>query len=334
MNVSQASTTGAECGGTARNAIPRARNRWERACVVPGSALLLLCIACLAGAVGCGAPTPSTFNNKEKDPNKGNGNGSSTPGFGSTEEGDNNNNNNNGDTSSGQASEVWGHGPDTLYKLDPNTKAVTIVGTFSGCGSSGVTDVALDADSNLFATTEAALWSINKTNAACTKIAGGTYPNSLSFVPKGTVDPNVEALVGYEEGNYVRIDPKTGQKTQIGSIGGGLTSSGDIVSVKGGATYLTVTGGTACTTTDCLIEVNPTTGALVKNWGSIGKPDVYGLAFWAGKVYGFDQAGELFEVSFDGGKLMTTPIAVPASASKLEFWGAGSTTSAPVSAPK
>lgn len=284
---------------------------------------LLLVLVSSIGA--CSAPTATSAFKKEKDdkPRDGDTNG----GFGNAD-----NEENNVDPSiENQPSEVWGHGPTTLYRLDPTTKAVTIVGQFSGCTGEGVTDIALDAESGLFATTDDGLWSIDKKTAACTKIAGGTYPNSLSFVPKGTVDANVEALVGYERGDYVRIDPRSGAKTKIGGIGGGLESSGDIVSVKGGATYLTVTGG-ACSQSDCLIEVNPATGAMVKNWGSIGRSGVYGLAFWAGRVYAFDSSGELMEVAFDGGKLTTKLIPVPKNnaTTKLEFWGAGSTTSAPV----
>jgi hypothetical protein len=232
----------------------------------------------------------------------------------------------------GQPNEVWGHSADTLYSVDPVTKAVKVVGAFSGC-TGDVMDIALDGESKLFATTRSALWSVDKATAACTKIASGDYPNSLSFVPKGTVDPDAEALVGYELADYVRIDTKTGRKTTIGRIGGGLESSGDIVSVKGGATYLSVTG-TGCEESDCLIEVNPSTGALVKNWGSIGRSDVFGLAFWAGSVYGFDNAGELFEVSFEGGTLATKSIPLSGAEATTSFWGAGSTTSAPVTSVK
>lgn len=236
------------------------------------------------------------------------------------------------------ASEVWGHSATQLYKLNPDTKAVTVVGTFSRCDAGGdddgVMDLALDAQSNIFATTEHGLFRVDRETAACTKIASGSYPNSLSFVPKGTVDPNDEALVGYEESTYVRIDTKTGAKRVIGSIGGGLASSGDIVSVKDGKTFLTVTGGSQCIETDCLIEVNPTTGALVKNWGSTGRSAVYGLAFWAGTVYGFDAAGALFELSFDGNKLATRLLKVPSSSAGIAFFGAGSTTSAPINAPR
>jgi hypothetical protein len=135
-------------------------------------------------------------------------------------------------------SEVYGNSGTELYRLDPNTKAVTDIGSFDGC--TGVVDIALDEDSNLFGTTSKGLYKIDRNTAKCTSIASGEYPNSLSFVPKGTVDGNVEALVGYNEDVYVRIDPSTGKVSPIGSLGQGYTSSGDIVSVKGGGTYLTV----------------------------------------------------------------------------------------------
>jgi hypothetical protein len=234
-----------------------------------------------------------------------------------------------------ELAEVFGHSADTLYRLDPETKNVSVVGTFAGC--SKVIDIALDEASNLYATSFEALYEVDKATAKCTEIAAGTsFPNSLSFVPKGTVDPNAEALVGYEGGDYVRIDVKTGQKSKIGSLGdANLVSSGDVVSVKGGATYLTVKSpktGNACEKLDCLVEIDPATGKILKRWGSIEHANVFGLSFWAGKIYGFDDGGELFEVTFGTTQLATKPIGIPQKPPSLSFWGAGSTTSAPVAA--
>jgi hypothetical protein len=223
-----------------------------------------------------------------------------------------------------QIAEVYGHSADTLYRLDPDTKAITTV-PFKGCET--VVDIALDEASNLFGTSYNALYRIDRATGACTEISRGSYPNSLSFVPKGTVDANVEALVGYEGDTYVRIDTKTGTKTKVGALVGGLVSSGDIVSVKGGPTYLTVKSS-GCD--DCLVEVNPANGSLVKNWGSIKHTDVFGLAFWNGKIYGFDKAGALFEVSLAGGAISVTAIPIPGAPAGLSFYGAGSTTAAPV----
>jgi hypothetical protein len=226
--------------------------------------------------------------------------------------------------------EVYGHSPDTLYKLEPNTKAVTSIGTFSGCDGS-VIDLALNEKAEMYGVTFTGLFRIDKGTAACTKVANDSYPNSLSFVPKGTLDPNEEALVGYEDTDYVRINLQTGKKSIIGAgaLKRGLSSSGDIVSVKGGPTYLTVKGGT-CTSFDCLVEVDPVTGAVTKELGSIGFVKVFGLAFWAGEVYGFTNQGELFQVTVSGGALTTKRINIPGAPSGLQFYGAGSSTSAPV----
>lgn len=221
--------------------------------------------------------------------------------------------------------EVWGQSPDTLYKLDPKTNAVTTIGKFQGC--SGVIDIALDKDSNLYAATSSGLYVVDKVSVKCTLIASGSYPNSLSFVPAGTVDPNKEALVGYLDAQYVRVDTATGQVIPIGKLSGGYTSSGDVVSVKG-KTYLTARHFQSCTSGDCLLEINPKTGDLVKSWGSVGYDSVFGLAFWAGKAYGFTDGGELFEITFTPTAITSTKISIPGNPT-LKFWGAGSTTSAP-----
>ncbi|MGD0526928.1 MAG: hypothetical protein ABSE49_17410, partial [Polyangiaceae bacterium] len=137
---------------------------------------------------------------------------------------------------------IYAHSADTLYRLDANSKQVAVVGPFTG-GCSSVIDIAIDSNSNAYVTTETNLWKVDLTTAACTNIATGSYPNSLSFVPKGTLDPNVEALVGYDGATYIRIDTTTGAVTNVGALTGGYTSSGDIVSVIGGGTFLTVKGG-------------------------------------------------------------------------------------------
>jgi hypothetical protein len=224
--------------------------------------------------------------------------------------------------------EVFGHSRSRLYRLDPDTKAVAVVGDFVGC--TGIEDIALDAQSNIFGTNDEGLYAIDKDTATCTLVAAGAYPNSLSFVPVGTVDANAEALVGYVLDEYVRIDPATGQMTTIGSLGlNGLISSGDIVSVKNGPTYLTVkpssSNDDSCR--DCLVEVDPATGEVVETFGEVGFEQIFGTAFWAGSLYGFTNGGQIFEITIDEFLNLNTVLIEQSDA--LSFWGAGSTTSAP-----
>lgn len=221
--------------------------------------------------------------------------------------------------------EVYAHSPTTLYRLNPNTLLVDTVADFNGCGE--VIDIALDKDSNLYGTSFTGLYRINRDTAVCTLIATGSYPNSLSFVPAGVLDPTNEVLVAYLGSDYIRIDVTTGAITTIGTIGGGLSSSGDIVSVEGGGTYLTVEGPNC---DDCLIQVNPADGGLQRNWGELGFPDVWGLAYWGGVAYGFDDNGSAFSIEFGASTVTTTPIAFPGAPPGLRFWGAGSTTVAPI----
>lgn len=241
--------------------------------------------------------------------------------------------------------EVFFHSQDSLYQLDPITKAVTPIGKFTGCevtsdfGKTGIMDMALDKDSNIYVTSHLGLYTVNRADASCTKVAAGDYPNSLSFVPAGTLDPNEEALVGYvvepnpvNKNQYVRIDTTTGQITKIGPVWTeSVVSSGDIVSVKNGPTYLTLKGGDnmECSPNDCLAEVNPQTGKLVHLYTNQidGYSKIFGFAFWGGSSYGFTSTGQLFELKVQGQALITTPITTQPG---LVFWGAGSSTLAPV----
>lgn len=227
--------------------------------------------------------------------------------------------------------EVYGHSPDTLYKLDPITKQVTVVGAFNGC--SDVIDLAIDKDGNVIATAFDGLYRINKLNADCTVIASGTYPNSLSFVPEGTVDPSQEALVGYNVTDYVRINTTTGAMVTInaGAISGGFESSGDVVSVINGGTYLTIKGA-GCD--DCLVQVDPTTGTILQHYGTAGASQIFGLAYWGGSAYAFTNDGLLFELVFNGAMVTSEPIYIQGAPSGLQFWGAGSSTNVPLTPPE
>lgn len=242
--------------------------------------------------------------------------------------------------------EVFVHSSNTLYKLDPDTKALTKVGTFTGVTGS-VVDIALNADGDMYGTTNDALYQIDKTTGASTKVgAGGTgkYPNSLSFAPKGTVESDREVLVGYLESDYISIDPETGETDVIkpNALGEGLVSSGDIVSIREGdfLTYLTVkpldsqdcTGECAkCKDNDCLFEVDPATGEKISNLGTTNRSKVFGLAFWAGTLYGISSDGKLFEIDPTKSPLSTgvKNISIPGGLGTIAFFGAGSTTSAP-----
>jgi hypothetical protein len=252
-----------------------------------------------------------------------------------------------------QSGDVYGHSDKTLFKLEPISKAVTIVGNFDcvqillpGSGE-GMWDIALDKDGNMVGTSASmqnftlsgALVTIDKATAHCTPIATGIYPNSLTYVPAGSLDPNVEALVGFKEAEYVRIDPSNGAQTVVGNLNPNATgqsweSSGDVVSIIGGKTYLTVKplgSGSSFGGTDHIVEIDATTGAATKLIGDTTYPKLWGLGYWDGTAYGFSATGQLCAIDLGDGTATGIPVTDPPPG--LQFWGAGVTTAAPVGIP-
>jgi len=128
-----------------------------------------------------------------------------------------------------------------------------MVGTFDCTGS--MVDIAVDRAGKMTGTAAisfnnalgGALVTVDPATAHCTVLnRGENFITSLTYVPEGTLLPSAEALVGYAEDRYVRVDPATGSLTDIGLLNnaasGGIKwiSSGDVVSIKDGGTYLTV----------------------------------------------------------------------------------------------
>ena len=145
---------------------------------------------------------------------------------------------------------VYAHSADTLYLLEPISKQVTMVGTFTNCPGSMV-DIAIDKSGKMTGAVAisfngalgGAMVTVNAANAQCEVLSRG--PNlltSLTYVPEGTLLANAEALVGYADDRYVRVDPATGALTDIGLLNNAASggrrwlSSGDVVSIKGGGT--------------------------------------------------------------------------------------------------
>lgn len=248
-------------------------------------------------------------------------------------------------------SRIYAHTLDTLYLYDTAANAPKPIGKFS-CVESGdrVLDIALDRTGAMYGTTDDLFISIDPISATCDIIKqpgiAGQYPNSLSFVPAGTVDATKEALVGYafdagRAERYVRIDTQTGEVSAVGDLNAAnavtrYAASGDLVSLiqAGNKTYLTVKkfegdAGTLDTTTDYLAEVDPATGRLVKVLGPIGFTQLFGFGYWAGKGYGFTGGGQVVQIDMASGDgTLLTNLTVDGGAGS--WFGAGVTTQAPV----
>ncbi|HEY7375309.1 MAG TPA: hypothetical protein VIF57_24325 [Polyangia bacterium] len=243
--------------------------------------------------------------------------------------------------------EVYAHSDLTLYRFDPVGGVFVTVGDFSCLevseGVAEMLDIAVDRAGNMVGTAAMSehtvitgrLVSIDKATAACTVLKTGSYPNSLAFVPVGTVLPDREALVGYVNDAYVRIDPDTGTVTGVGNLNAPgaanpWMSSGDIVSIVGGGTYVTIIpkgSVSADPAGDRIAAVDPATGAITRVIGATGAAGLYGLGYWGGIAYGFSSSGALVKIDLTTGAGTPIPISGAPSAG---FYGAGTTTIAPI----
>jgi len=222
---------------------------------------------------------------------------------------------------------VYAHSASQLYKLDPTSLSVTLIGAFKWPGGSDqMTDIALDRKGKMTGISFNSVYSVDPKTAACTYLAPLQTPsgiasfNGLSYIAVQAADTTEALMASAGDGTLYEIDPATGQSKKVGAFGGGLGSSGDLVSVKG-LTLATVKQGFGLT--DWLARVNPLTGQAVPI-GDTGFSDVWGLGFWKDKVYGFTEGGQLIVIDPKTGK------GTQASSSSAAWWGAGVTTSAPV----
>jgi len=220
---------------------------------------------------------------------------------------------------------VYAHSATDLYKVDPDTLDVTPVGAFvwpPGSLLEQMTDIALDKDANMIGISFGKVFAVDKDTAVCTFLANLDRDfNGLSFIPADEISTGQETLVGAaNDGSLYRIDKTTGQSAAIGAYGGGLGSSGDLVSVTGFGTIATATSTGA---TDILVRVDPN-GGVATPIGDTGVADIWGLGYWAGKVFGFTESGQFVLVDHHTGA------ASPVETGGVHWWGAGVTTSAPV----
>lgn len=223
---------------------------------------------------------------------------------------------------------VYAHTATELYQVDPDTLAIELIGTiaFSGNGRGPLTDIAIDRTGQMIGVSFTTVYRINPSTAAATELSGGLTGNfnGLSFVPAAQLGmQGDDVLVGTRlaDGLVFRIDPTTGESTQIGDMGPGFTSSGDLVSVAGLGTLQTADNGIG---SDRLVQLAGGTFAATPIGTEIGFGEIWGVAYWKDKVFGFTESGEFITID------PTTGVGTLVQGGGPAWYGAAVTTLAPV----
>jgi hypothetical protein len=234
-----------------------------------------------------------------------------------------------GDGGTGENVDVYAHTAGALYRVDPETYEIELVGNFQWpSGSDSMTDIAIDKNGRMVGISYSRVYEVNPASAGCTLLSGtlqGMF-NGLSFVPSifalGVDGDDVLVGARNTDGKVFRIDPATGVATELGDMGGSYTSSGDIVAVNGFGMVATVPTGTVGP--DQLVRLEAITFAATPIGTHTGFDDLWGVGFWKGKIFGFSEGGELSIIDSSTGSGVSVDTGGEA------WWGAAVTTAAPV----
>ncbi len=233
-----------------------------------------------------------------------------------------------GSGSNGGVTYVYAQTASTLFRVDPDTLAITQVGNFgwpSSVISDSMTDIAIDQSGTMIGISYTRVYRVDTATAACTLLSsnlGGSF-NGLSFVPATMLGmTGDDILVGTRntDGKVFRIDPMTGAATPVGDMGGGFVSSGDLVAVEGFGTVQTVPGSSG----DVLAKLASGSFAASAIGTGTGYSDIWGVAFWKNKIYGFTDGGDFVLIDPISGS------ATRVTSTSQAWWGAAVTTLAPV----
>jgi hypothetical protein len=221
---------------------------------------------------------------------------------------------------------VYAHTRSTLYRVDPDTLAITMIGNFSfPTGNEDITDIAINKNNEMIGISFGSVYRIDPGNATGTRLTsglGGLF-NGMSFVPAteiGQTGDDILIATRNSDGVVHRIDPMTGVATPIGNMGS-FASSGDCVSVAQLGTLQTADNGIGA---DRLVRLAPNTFTATPIGNDIGFSDIWGIAFWKDKVFGFTNGGEFITID------PTTGVGTLVQGNGPAWWGAAVTTLAPV----
>lgn len=92
------------------------------------------------------------------------------------------------------------------------------------------------------------------------------------------------------------------QVGMIGSFGGGMGSSGNVFSIDGVGTHGAV-DKPGVVDGDVIVECDPTNGMVTGELATtVDYISLYGLAGWEGKIFGFNDGGQVIEIDIDSGQ--------------------------------
>ena len=200
------------------------------------------------------------------------------------------------------------HSASTLYRIDPFRETVETLGSVP----TNLFDIDTHPDGRIFGITTQTLYRKNALGGSWETVGNmGIVQNANGLC----IDTGGRAYITATNRLY-EVDLETANVSQVGSMGTGVSSSGDCVIDKGNRLYMSSTGAGS----DRLVEIDALS-AETTMIGPTGFSQIYGLTAAWGLLIGTTGAGEVILISpFSGnGELLfqTSP--------SIVFFGAAST---------
>lgn len=221
---------------------------------------------------------------------------------------------------------VYAHSNTVLYKIDFTMNSLVSIGSFNVTDT--MTDLAVAPDNTIYTVSKTNLYTASPTDGHATLVSSiqtcGMDNVALSTTPDGKL------WVGDGAGSFCEIDITAHPPTvkNIGMLGGTMALSGDLVGIGDGTLYGTAldTSNTTTSKNNVLVTIDPTTGKIIKQIGQTGFPQLYGVAYAQGKVFGFTHDGSGRVITIDpktGVGTLYNTFNDPTTNKPISFSGAG-----------
>jgi hypothetical protein len=140
----------------------------------------------------------------------------------------------------GTVTTVFANTDTTLYSLDPQTNAITLIGNFAGTSDAGndnaITDLAVDSAGDVYVNSESVIYKANipqqipgtvqLTKIASIALQSGQKFYALAFTPAGSLATGEVLIGGDGYGELYAIDTTNGTTKDLGSFGVDPSHSG------------------------------------------------------------------------------------------------------------
>jgi hypothetical protein len=225
---------------------------------------------------------------------------------------------------------VYAHSNTVLYSIDLASQTLVTVGPFNSPNHESMTDLAVGTDGTIYVISESYIYTADPASGQLTELgamrACGTQTVAL------TTTANGEIWAGDYNGALCQIDVSVSPPTiaQPIMMGSDMALTGDFVGVSDGTIFgtayrLSDSSGSGTQENNVLVKIDLTSGAVTQV-GSTGFPELYGVAFQEGKVFGFPHDGTGRVVTIDtttGAGTLFGTFTDPSSGSGIAFGGAG-----------